>query len=166
MKLLVLPIEHRPGMSRRNAECLARDRALTLLGIDPRRLRHTPHGAPYIEGNEDMCVSVSHSRHRVAVLLSTHAAAVDIEQDRPQLQRVAHKFVAPHEHGTMSLVRIWTAKEAIFKAARRRGVDFAGHISIAGYHGYLIQPGQPALRFSLLWRDTPYDTMCVAILKI
>lgn len=82
-------------------------------------LRHTPSGAPQIDG---MHVSVSHSRHYAAVGLSERPVGIDIEERRTaQLERVATRFLDDEEmaRGAFSpdvLLRAWTAKEAVFKA--------------------------------------------------
>ena len=62
---------------------------------------------------------------------------VDVESERPQLQKVAHKFCNSMEwdytnKGTNSplLLAIWSAKESMFKAYGKGEVDFKEHMQI------------------------------------
>lgn len=110
------------GHSRREAEISA---TLALIreqfGPEAQYL-HTPSGEPYVAGRSEW-ISVSHSRSLCALAVSSGSpVGIDIEEWRPQLLRVAPKFLTPaemHRYGTspQALLRCWTAKEAAFKAA-------------------------------------------------
>lgn len=89
------------------------------------KLTHEASGAPQI-GGMDLNVSVSHGAG-LAVLATDpkRPIGVDIECWRPQLERVAGKFLNERErqhygHDRRNLLRAWCLKEAIFKAA---GID-------------------------------------------
>lgn len=89
------------------------------------KLTHEASGAPHIEGM-DLNVSVSHGAG-MAVLATDpkRPIGVDIECWRPQLKRVAGKFLNErerqhYEQDPKNLLRAWCLKEAIFKAA---GID-------------------------------------------
>lgn len=92
------------------------------------KLLHRHDGSPFVEGHEDLNISISHSQEYVAI--ATHptlSIGVDIEHWRPTLARVKEKFLTPQEiavYNTPSLLLLaWTAKEAVFKAARITGLS-------------------------------------------
>lgn len=84
-------------------------------------LSHDPHGAPFIEGFEGH-ISVTHGGgYALLAIDREHRIGIDCEAYRPQLQRVASKFLSAgelpvHAASPMALLRAWTIKEAIFKA--------------------------------------------------
>lgn len=112
---------------RREREQAAVRRLLEYFSFDPLNYRHTPDGAPYIEGSR-LHISVSHSLDYAAMTVShTSGTGVDIEQPRPsQLQRVAQRFLSEEERSIFTtpdvLLWAWTAKEAVYKAARISGL--------------------------------------------
>lgn len=102
--------------------CLARE----LAGPDA-QIMHFADGAPYISGF-DGCISVSHGAG-YCVLAATRSGTVgvDVERWREQLRRVACKFLSDDEiavwcNGDRALLRAWTIKEAVYKAARTPGL--------------------------------------------
>lgn len=66
-------------------------------------------------------ISVSHCATHVAVAVDPcRRIGIDIENNRPQLQRTASRFVSDADRramGSLSLLHVWTAKEAAYKAA-------------------------------------------------
>lgn len=84
-------------------------------------LMHTPDGAPYLSDYKNH-ISISHGGgYALLAVCDSQAIGVDIECYRPQLKRVAPKFLAPSEQDIYSqseslLLQAWTSKEAIFKA--------------------------------------------------
>ena len=113
-------------------------RCLEKLGL-PTLVAHTPDGAPFLPESPETAISVSHSALYVAVATAPSSSpnfGIDIEDvNRPQLLKVAERFlsdtemefVTRHTHG---LAKAWTAKEAVFKAAKHPGVDFREHIAL------------------------------------
>ena len=94
-------------------------------------------GRPWLLGAPaDTVVSLSHSGEWAAAVLAQHGrAGVDIELIRDKAQRLAGKFLAENEwnharataadaaadtHYTL----LWSAKEALYKLAARRGIIF------------------------------------------
>lgn len=83
-------------------------------------------------------LSLSHGgQHACAVFHPYAPVGVDVEGPRPQLQRIAGKFLHPEERafleGTTSdwgLRIAWGAKEAVYKAAMTPGLAFAEDIRI------------------------------------
>lgn len=93
-------------------------------------LDHYSSGAPFIAGFEG-CVSISHSRHHVAVAIGCPRTAVGIdieETDRyGQLHRVRSRFLSASElsRAGIDLLEAWTIKEAVYKAALTPGLALA-----------------------------------------
>lgn len=88
-------------------------------------IEHDPDGAPRLSGAGQVHISISHGAGFAALSWGNEAHGIDIEAPREQLTRVARKFVAPGEEaGSLaSLLRLWTAKEAVYKAARTPGLS-------------------------------------------
>ena len=118
-----------PGLSRRENEEKAVGRLVEeIFGTGATRF-HTPEGAPLIadcHGNEiAVAVTISHSRHYAAIATAPPGcrAGIDIEEQRDQIGRVAPRVLSAEELAHYSalpdgLLRAWTLKEALFKAAR------------------------------------------------
>ena len=90
---------------------------------------------PYVEMGH---MSLSHGGlHACAVFHPYASVGVDVEGPRPQMQRIAGKFLHTEERafleGTTSdwgLRMAWGAKEAVYKAAKTPGLVFAEDIRI------------------------------------
>ncbi|MFN4121713.1 MAG: 4'-phosphopantetheinyl transferase superfamily protein [Flavobacteriales bacterium] len=101
------------------------------------RIRKLPSGRPVLDGS-DKHISISHSSDRFVVQLSSCAnPGIDTEHFRPQLVRVAPKFLSERErivceqNDKLRLLCLhWSAKEAIYKSADIAGLSFAHHIHI------------------------------------
>lgn len=82
---------------------------------------HDPHGAPFIEGFPGH-ISVTHGGgYALLAIDREHRIGIDCEAYRPQLQRVASKFLSAdelpvHAASPQALLKAWTVKEAVFKA--------------------------------------------------
>ncbi len=128
VSLTVAPIDQTPGLTRRQRETAAVATILPHLITHHYNLIHTPSGAPrlvYADGLTAPYISISHSRELAAVALSTNLPiGIDIEKPQERLSRIAHKFLAPGEQGgdLDHLLKLWTAKEAVFKAASLPGL--------------------------------------------
>ena len=120
-------------------------------------------------------VSLSHSRdHAVAIYHPNLAVGIDIEGDRPQLHRIAHKFlndadrkaVAQNANPEWALRVLWGAKEALFKAANIPGLIWADDMvieeiaSIAG-DGRILAHVR-GRTFDILYRSAGGDCLVVA----
>lgn len=98
-------------------------------------LSHRPSGAPYIAGS-GLKISISHSRDYACLAVSSGLApGVDVEQPRMQLQRVAARVLSQSELAIYGksidlLLRAWTLKEALYKAALTEGLDFRKDICL------------------------------------
>jgi 4'-phosphopantetheinyl transferase family protein len=100
--------------------------ARELAGPDA-QIEHFADGAPYIAGF-DGCISISHGAgYCVIVASQSGTVGVDVERWREQLKRVACKFLSDDEIAVwgsddLVLLRAWTIKEAVYKAARTPGL--------------------------------------------
>ncbi len=102
----------------------------------PVTLSHTPQGAPVIDNHEGLNISITHTRHLVALALNDDVViGLDAEQtDREQVIKVRHKFlnaseqqfIAPDDQ-TAHIIA-WTAKEAVIKAERNSAIDWTDGI--------------------------------------
>ena len=124
-----------PSLTRQECErSTARMLAGMILGEEC-RINHHPDGAPYIAGQEGKTVSISHSSTLCAfgIAPATLLFGIDIESPRQQLERVSTKFLTPEEQSRLDAIRsadrrmdfllkCWTAKEAVYKAARTPGL--------------------------------------------
>lgn len=135
----VAPITADAGQTRAEREHAAvGDIIARFFGVDA-RVGHRDSGAPYLVGREDISLTVSHSRDYAAVAFSAaHTVGVDIEQWREQLVRVAPRVLSESEmavYGVSSnlLLRAWTMKEALYKAALTPGLDFRRDITLPSH---------------------------------
>lgn len=92
------------------------------------------HGKPYL-ADSDYHISMSHSGDRVAVIASPSSVGVDIQKIVSKIHRIAGKYLTPLEHNRIDqrhwievLHVLWGAKESLYKAYGRRGLDFRQHI--------------------------------------
>lgn len=116
---------------------LAVRNALNSLGQKIEHLNIANDGAPELP--QGYC-SLSHSNQYAIATFAAEPLGVDIENYRPKIQRIAKKFVHPEEaiclpenNQTPWLTRLWTAKEAIYKAMREPGLSLAQNINVAPF---------------------------------
>lgn len=132
----VTPIKADPGRTRTEREHSAVEAIVKHFFGSDASVGHRDTGAPYLVGREDISLTVSHSRDYAAIAFSTRrTVGVDIEQWREQLVRVAPRVLSESEmavYGVSSdlLLRAWTMKEALYKAALTPGLDFRRDIAL------------------------------------
>jgi len=89
---------------------------------------------PILSDNRN--ISISHSDEIVTVLISKeNGIGVDVEKINNKVHSVASKFLSSNEirffgktPSTRQLIRAWTAKEAVYKALRKPGINFSNNI--------------------------------------
>lgn len=97
------------------------------------KLCHTDEGAPFIKDSLTH-ISISHSAHLVAVAFSSSPIGIDIEHKAEQVLRVRKKFLNDRELSIIDYndkvinLRLWTAKEAVYKVHGKKGIDFKNDI--------------------------------------
>lgn len=121
------PILCSDTLSRREAEQQASLTLAQRIAGPDAVIEHYSDGAPYIPGFSGH-ISLTHCSPLAAIAVSSSPhIGIDAEIWRPQLQRIAHKFLSPAQipYWSASLLRLlfaWTIKEAVYKAARTPGL--------------------------------------------
>lgn len=87
-------------------------------------------GKPFLS---DGFISVSHSNQYAVVALSRKPIGVDIEKIQYRMFEICHKFttwIPPNNtlHNLEKLTKIWTAKEALYKATSLLGISLKEHL--------------------------------------
>jgi phosphopantetheinyl transferase len=99
-------------------------------------ISHDEYGAPQVD-TPNIYISISHSRDRVALLISDSPCAVDIEDAARNFRNVSSKYLSAAEQLLAErydlFAEIWCAKEALYKYHRKGGVDYVEQISILDY---------------------------------
>jgi len=87
-------------------------------------------GKPYLV-NFPQKLSISHSGDMVAVMLSDYNCGMDIQLMKPNIERVAHKFIneeewkyVQEETRLFDMYLIWCGKEALYKYYGRKNLAF------------------------------------------
>jgi phosphopantetheinyl transferase len=104
-------------------------------------LHYDEFGKPYfLDGKH---VSITHSHHFSAIIISDETVGIDIEMQREKIIRIADKFVNEKELNRLKnfdtedyirkLTVKWGAKEAIFKIRNEKGISFKDHIQVNSF---------------------------------
>ena len=107
-------------------------------GYTDYELHYDEFGKPYfLDGKH---VSITHSHHLSAIIISDETVGIDIEMQREKIIRIADKFVNETELNRLKsfglqdyikkLTIKWGAKEAIFKIRNEKGISFKDHIQV------------------------------------
>lgn len=124
---------------------------------------HGEQGQPLLQGAPGV-VTVSHCRSGAAVAWSLEGPiGIDIEshgRDR-QMERVAPRFRHPADSPGLTLLQLWTAKEAAYKAWLTPGLPLTA-IRIARQPGSAVAsaPGLPDL--AVAWHPLQASLLCLA----
>jgi 4'-phosphopantetheinyl transferase len=92
-------------------------------------------GKPHLN-IEELHISISHAKgFGAAALSSIGPIGIDIEHERPQILRIAHKFLHESEKPwaddhIAQLTQIWCAKEALYKLHGRTQLIFAEQLKV------------------------------------
>lgn len=107
---------------------------LKLHQIDNDILSYDDNGKPHLINNK--FISISHSFDYCGVIVSDVKVGLDIEKLRSKILNISKKFVSPSDRDLIKLdsveniTKIWTIKEAVFKAFGYSGIDFKENILI------------------------------------
>ena len=104
-------------------------------------LHYDEFGKPYfLDGKH---VSITHSHHFSAIIISDEAVGIDIEMQREKIIRIANKFVNNKDSLRLGDTNIqdyikkltvkWGAKEAVFKIRNEPGISFKDHIWVNSF---------------------------------
>ena len=120
--------------NKRKIEFLATRKLLEEFGISDFDLSYREDGAPLIK---DGYISISHTSDFVAIIISSKKVGIDIERNRQQIFRIAHKFLNTDEKTKFDtdslevLSVIWNCKEAMFKLCDKSGIDFRENLNVS-----------------------------------
>ena len=108
---------------------------LKLFGYTDFDLEYDEHGKPHLK--DDNYISISHSYHFTAVIVSDKKVGVDVEKQRDKIKYIAPKFTPIEEYeslGTEDLIKkltiVWGAKESIYKLFGKQGLLFLHDIYV------------------------------------
>jgi len=127
----VKALEERKTLSGRQGYLAVRT-ALASLEIPLDQLSISSQGIPLLPSS--YC-SLSHTQKYAAAVVSPTSVGIDIESYRPKIHRIADKFVHQNEQAFLGeevtkLTRLWTAKEAIYKALKVTGLSLRQQIEL------------------------------------
>jgi phosphopantetheinyl transferase len=110
-------------------------------------LEYDEFGKPHLHSKnrhtEFTEVSITHSHHFSAIIVSNEAVGIDIEMQREKILKIAHKFVNDEELSRLQKTDLtdyikkltvkWGAKEALFKIKNEKGISFKDHIQVVPF---------------------------------
>jgi 4'-phosphopantetheinyl transferase EntD len=127
--------------------------ALNMLGYPHSTIGRKDTGAPCVEG---LHLSLSHCSGKAAAIVSTeHQVGIDLARYRDTLLRVQSKFLHKNERSfaydkPLELVRIWAAKEALYKRIGQKGLSLSGALCV-------LPPFQAKHVTVMAWEDTTFQ---------
>ncbi len=109
---------------------------LAVAGYTDHDLYYDENGKPHL--NDDKYISITHSFHFSAIIISDNEVGIDIEKQRQKILRIAHKFTPIEEYRTIAnedalmrkLTIVWCGKESLFKSFAEKSVSFIQHIDV------------------------------------
>lgn len=136
LRVVIAPIDRAVSDRRFERERLTVSRIISNYISSKARIVHAPSGRPLLENADGLYISISHSADYVAVAFGPfEGIGIDVEQPRTQLARVAPRVLSEAEMAVYGrnerlLLKAWTLKEALYKAALTEGVDFRRDITL------------------------------------
>lgn len=112
---------------------------LSKAGYSASDVSYDENGKPHL--CDDKYISMTHSHHYAAIVISTRPVGIDVEKQRDKVLRIARKFTPLKEYKTVAndaaLVRkltiVWSAKEAVYKMMGIPGLGFLDHIVVQDF---------------------------------
>jgi phosphopantetheinyl transferase len=99
---------------------------LKAFGYTPAALHYDAFGKPHLADGK--FISITHSHNFAAIAVGDNPLGVDIEKERPKVQRIAPKFLHGSERMLEETDRFrttqWCIKEAAYKAFGKKGLSF------------------------------------------
>jgi phosphopantetheinyl transferase len=129
------------------------------MGFTDKDLHYDEFGKPYFDC--DNYISITHSYHFAAIIISDETVGIDMELQREKIIRIGDKFTDyeckylqpdSSEEYIKKLTVIWGAKEAIFKIRNEKGISFKDHIQIEPF-SLEESKTQASLHFDNLVKD-------------
>jgi len=107
---------------------------LKLHNINNGSLFYDKNGKPHLSNNK--FISISHSFEYCGVIVSDVKVGLDIEKFRSKILNISKKFISESDWNLIKLssvenvTKVWTIKEAVFKAFGHKAIDFKKNIII------------------------------------
>jgi phosphopantetheinyl transferase len=107
---------------------------LKLHNVNNDSLFYDKNGKPHLSNNK--FISISHSFEYCGVIVSDVKVGLDIEKLRPKILNISKKFISESDWNLIKLssvenvTKVWTIKEAVFKAFGHKAIDFKKNIII------------------------------------
>jgi len=151
---------------------LAIRQLLKLLKIPPLMHQYNSEGVPYL--TDGRYISISHTRDLASVVISSRPVGIDLEHYKEKIRGIAPRFLHPTETeipqgeaGLVYLTQIWTAKEALYKAYKKKGLIFNTQLRIDPFApeatagtGWVIE-GEQQTSFALQFRI--FENYCLTL---
>lgn len=127
-------------------------------------------GKPHLR-DESIGLSISHAKGYAAAAINLAGAiGIDIEHERDQVLKIAHKFVHATERAWVEqdihkLTQIWSAKEALYKLHGRTQLAFAEQLITKNLHqefgeGKIVEKKEGVSLYKLYQpKETPLVTV-------
>ncbi len=102
-------------------------------------LYYDTQGKPHLKDKK--YISITHSYHFSAIIVSDQPVGIDIEKQRDKILRIAQKFTPIEEYYTLTsaearvrkLTIVWGAKESLYKLYAQEGLSFLNHIDVEDF---------------------------------
>ena len=121
-------IVHRKGY-------LAIRQILKNLNIDFKLHQYDQNGVPYL--TDGRYISISHTKDKAAVVIALKPVGIDLEHYQNKIKKIAPRFIHQNEISDIQklndikyLTQIWTAKEALYKIFRKKGIHFKNQLQV------------------------------------
>ena len=118
---------------------LATRQLLKKLNVDPSVHQYDESGAPYL--TDGRYISISHTKDKAVVAIASTPVGIDLERYQNKIKKISHRFLHKNEinekkkrNDILYLTQIWTAKEALYKIFRRRGINFKKQMCVTNFN--------------------------------
>ena len=99
-------------------------------------INYDSQGKPYL--NTQKGISISHSNKLVAICISNEIDfGIDVQYKTNKILNIQNKFLSYNEKKNLgdtpsleSLIKLWSAKESIYKALGKKGISFSNDLEI------------------------------------
>ena len=99
-------------------------------------IKYDLNGKPYL--NIQKGISISHSNKLVAICISNEIDfGIDVQYKTNKILSIQNKFLSYNEKKNLgytnsleSLIKLWSAKESIYKALGKKGISFSNDLEI------------------------------------
>lgn len=151
----------------RQKEKLITAKFIRLIFGDKIILNHNDFGVPFLEGL-NINISISHCRDQIIIATNpTNNIGIDIELQRQQLNRIKDRFLSDKEithYNTPSLLlKAWTIKEAVYKAALTPGLSLSKQIELPFYNTIAIANTPNGIKKFEIHTILSTDERCISL---